>query len=196
MDSDDDDFDESVSSISSISTLSNDESAEEEPTVPNAPEPNGERRELSLGEKLAAWHVEFKENQNSTDALLKILQLYHPELPGCARALVQTPRSVEIVDMDPGQYHHRGLEAGVRQALDPFGVQDVADHLQIYVGIDGVSLTKSSTSQFWPIVGFIPSLPSSELFEIGVYWGLSKPKCSNQFLRPLIKKPFIFSNSE
>jgi len=68
----------------------------------------------------------------------------------------------------------------------PYQLHEVSENLGIYIAIDGVSLTKSSRSQFWPIVGFIPSLKDSSPFEIGVYWGLSKPETSTTFLQRVI----------
>ncbi|EFX69226.1 hypothetical protein DAPPUDRAFT_17477, partial [Daphnia pulex] len=65
--------------------------------------------------------------------------------------------------------------------------------------IDGVHLTKSSGSQFWPIVGYLTFIKDSSLFPIGVYHGFSKPNVSNAFLldfveeaQGLIERGFFF----
>ena len=60
--------------------------------------------------------------------------------------------------------------------------------LPVYVGIDGVHLAKGFSSKFYPIVGYIPSLPNSPLFEIGVYNGYFQPENSNLFLKELIEE--------
>ena len=60
--------------------------------------------------------------------------------------------------------------------------------LPVYVGIDGVHLAKGSSSKFYPIVGYIPSLPNSPLFEIGVYNGYFQSEDSNLFLKELIEE--------
>ena len=60
--------------------------------------------------------------------------------------------------------------------------------LPVYVGIDGVHLAKGFSSKFYPIVGYIPSLPNSPLFEIGVYNGYFQSEDSNLFLKELIEE--------
>ena len=48
----------------------------------------------------------------------------------------------------------------LKKELNSFSlkVEEVDDRLEVYLSVDGVSLTDSSLSQFWTIVGFIPSL--------------------------------------
>lgn len=138
---------------------------------------------LSLRQSIAIWQVRNHVTQTHCDELLKLLRPHHPELPTCTRALVRTPRRVEITEMNPGLYFHRGLEPGIRQTLIANKVQQVGQNLSIHLSTDGVSLTNSSKSQFWPVVGYIPSLPDSSPFEVGVYWGWSKPVDPNELLK-------------
>lgn len=57
------------------------------------------------------------------------------------------------------------------------------------IGIDGLPLTKSSSSTFWPIIGHVQYQSScSYTFLIGVYWGKDKPKDSNIFLRDMVNE--------
>jgi len=116
---------------------------------------------------------------------LKLLNPYHPELPLTARTLVETPRHVNIQDMSPGIYHHFGLIKSIRQALFPFKPEDLSDTLNMLMGSDGISMTKSSGSQFYAIVGYFPQL-QSEVFEIAVYHGYSKPHDANAFFQQTI----------
>ena len=176
----------STSDISSISVDSFDrDDYEEDGGIPLG-QPADEKFEMSLRDVLALWHNTWHNSQASCDDLLQKLHRFHPELPLCARALVHTPRSVEIKEMAPGSYYHRGLERGLHHVLSPYSVDEVDANLGIYVAIDGVSLTNSSCIHFWQIVGLIPSLKTSPPFEIGIYWGLSKPNDSNIFLKQTI----------
>lgn len=62
------------------------------------------------------------------------------------------------------------------------------DLLKLYIAIDGVSISNSSTSQLWPIVGFIPIFTNSIPFVIGIYHGFRKPNDSNLFLKELVQE--------
>lgn len=50
------------------------------------------------------------------------------------------------------------------------------------VGIDGLPISKSSSTQFWLILGYIRSI-SNHLFPIRVYWGTQKSIDSNKYLK-------------
>lgn len=53
------------------------------------------------------------------------------------------------------------------------------------VGIDGLPLAKSSSSQFWPILPYVQ--PFKEyVFLVGLYHGFEKPVDSNDFLKDFI----------
>lgn len=56
------------------------------------------------------------------------------------------------------------------------------DTIPLVVGFDGLPLTKSSSSTFWPILGYIRQTHSI-VFPIGVYWGNEKPHDSNIFMK-------------
>jgi hypothetical protein len=55
------------------------------------------------------------------------------------------------------------------------------------VVIDGLSLTKSSSSTFWPVLAYARyPLNKPNVFIIGLYWGKVKPQCSNLYLRSMV----------
>jgi len=48
-------------------------------------------------------------------------------------------------------------------------------------------LTKSSSSCFWPILGYVRDYSNKpNVFLIGLYWGKEKPSNSNSFLSDLV----------
>jgi len=55
----------------------------------------------------------------------------------------------------------------------------------LVIGVDGLPLTKSSNSIFWPILGYIRQ-ESQIVFPIGIYWGKDKPSDSNIFLKDFL----------
>ena len=55
--------------------------------------------------------------------------------------------------------------------------------IKLLINVDGVPISKSSGSQFWPILGLIIGIPNSKPFYIGIYHGTSKPDNSNSYLK-------------
>lgn len=58
--------------------------------------------------------------------------------------------------------------------------------MKITINVDGLPLSKSSSQQFWPILGLI--LPYDNVFIIGFYYGYEKPINSNDFLKQFVNE--------
>lgn len=110
--------------------------------------------EVELITDLRKWTV----NCNVSSQLLNILKNHKINVPGDARTLLQTPKKVEVVKVAPGEYCHLGIENSILKNLNacPKTVK-VPSILKIYVNVDGLPLSKSSGSQFWPILGWFCS---------------------------------------
>ncbi|KAI9558376.1 hypothetical protein GHT06_015147 [Daphnia sinensis] len=146
-------------------------------------------RKNSLAADLRGWKTKFHVPLNQVGELLDILRKYHPELPKSAKTLLGTPRQKALVrNVDPGIYYHFGIEKRLLSILTSVGVLILDDPVGIFIGIDGVPLTKSSGSQFWVIVGYLPFIEDSVPFSVGVYHGKTKPKISNNFLEELVEE--------
>ncbi|XP_008183875.1 uncharacterized protein LOC103309653 [Acyrthosiphon pisum] len=65
--------------------------------------------------------------------------------------------------------------------------------IKVVIGIDGLPLAKSSSSQLWPILGYVRPL-KNKVLPIGIYWGYEKPKDSNEFLRKFVNESKILTN--
>nr|CAH0098514.1 unnamed protein product [Daphnia galeata] len=181
-----DDYSDSTpdSETNSETVLTTQSESSDEETEPPAP---GEQPTLRA--QLATWqirnHIEF----SKCDELLKILNPFFVDLPLSTRTLVKTPRKAVILKtIQPGKYYHFGIEKGILDTLMLLKVSELlVDIVYLYVGIDGV-LVKSSGSQFWPIVGYLPFLKNSPPFPIGVFHAFSKRTSSNAFLLDFISK--------
>lgn len=55
-------------------------------------------------------------------------------------------------------------------------------YISLQINIDGLPIFKSSAGQFWPILGMVDNLSQKDPFEIGVYYGTSKPTCNVEYL--------------
>lgn len=56
-----------------------------------------------------------------------------------------------VVSTEPGEYYHFGLAVGLQTVLENLSSKRI-DIVEIVIGIDGLPLSKSSKSQFWPIL--------------------------------------------
>ena len=143
----------------------------------------------SLAADLRGWKTKFHVRHNQVGDLLGILRKHHPELPKSAKTLMGTPRlKVVVRSVNPGIYYHFGIEKRLLSTLTSLGILILDDPIGIFIGIDGVPLTKSSGSQFWVIVAYLPFVKDSEPFFIGFYHGKSKPQFSIIFLQELIEE--------
>lgn len=79
--------------------------------------------------------------------------------------------------MYPGIHHYFGLARGIKLNAPP-NLQNI----NIAIGIDGLPISKSSTTQFWPILAsiLIDSPLKRSVFLVGLYCGNDKPKYSKE----------------
>lgn len=135
--------------------------------------------------ELALWSVKNKVTLKATSALLKILK-NHPgfeNLPADGRSLLKTPRKIPIKTVAPGHYIHFGLRQCILRVLGSTCV----DVVKLQINIDGIPVARSSAQQFWPILGYISSVPDSEVFTIGLYFGKSKPSLPSEYLESFVQ---------
>ncbi|EFN71874.1 hypothetical protein EAG_07199, partial [Camponotus floridanus] len=65
--------------------------------------------------------------------------------------------------------------------------------INLGINIDGLPLSKSSTSSLWPILGCV--LPYKEIFIIGAYYGPKKPTNCNEFLQDFVEEMIELANN-
>lgn len=149
---------------------------------------NSNSKELPLNELLATWAVKERISHTSLRSLLKVLQTHpcHSNLPNDPRTLLNTPRSMQIKEINFGHYWHYGLEKGIVNILNNFE-QYQNDKIELMIGVDGLPISKSSGSQLWPILGKI--LDFNKVFIIGIYHGSSKkPEYASEFLEDFVNE--------
>lgn len=134
--------------------------------------------------QLSQWAIKHNISNVATSDLLKILNNYYDSsLPIDARALLKTEISnvsIPLRDVLPGKYYHFGITNGIK---NHYKIENNHNNnlIKLVIGIDGLPLTKSSKSTFWPILCYIRPY-SNIVFPIGIYWGYDKPSDSNDFL--------------
>lgn len=149
---------------------------------------NEQFQKLKLKVLLAKWAVERNISHTDLTALLKVLKTdpHNSDLPNDSRTLLHTPRRAEIKEMAPAFYWHYGL----RHNLIDFIEQDSTMFLEyentifLSINVDGLPLSKSSSSTLWPILSCLDDY--SIVFLIGSYHGHSKPNDSAVFLKDFV----------
>lgn len=167
------DADDDNQHIQSLTDISSDEEEEEI---------------VSLQKKLQAWAIEENIKLTSLTKLLKILrETGVTNLPSDGRTLLHTPTSQNIVRLPPGDYCHLGLNKAIQYFLSCCPI--IPNKLQLDFNVDGVPLSRSSTSSFWLILVRISAENydyPQPIFVVGVYHGNHKPKVFSDFLAPFI----------
>lgn len=151
---------------------------------------NNEKKPLHI--KLKHWALECDVSHSTLDKLLPILKNEEDyksfqKLPLNSRTLLNSGSSAtkNILNIYPGIYYHFGLSYGINRHLLKFKHED--NEIKIVVGVDGLPLSKSSSSQFWPILAYLYPY-SNNVFPIGIYHGNSKPNDSNNYLKYFIEE--------
>ncbi|KAL4103987.1 hypothetical protein QTP88_019300 [Uroleucon formosanum] len=91
-------------------------------------------------------------------------------------------KTINIDIFTPGIYYHFGLKEGIKNSSSKFKLDS---EIKVMVGLDGLPLSKSSSSQFWPILANIYP-HSNHVFPVGIYHGNEKPHDSNNYLEKFI----------
>ncbi|XP_045034558.1 uncharacterized protein LOC116918962, partial [Daphnia magna] len=143
-------------------------------------------RQQLFRKRIAHWAVDTNVSRDSVNKLLAVFRT-DPSLsflPKNYKTLLGTPRKVNTVEVSPGRYFEFNVLDGITSSLDllnaSFESRDVV--LKIKIGCDGMPASKSTNSQFWPILGLIV-MEGAKPFEIGFYHGHSKPDHPNDYLR-------------
>lgn len=137
---------------------------------------------LQLLADLQSWAVEFNIRQSALKELLSILNTRLSNvLPRDPRTLLKTAQSVEIMQMEGGQYWHQGVKSCIERVFS-----EITEPLLISLkfNIDGLPVYKSSKDEFWPILMNIEEFPEVEPMIVGIYAGKQKPSSIMAFLTP------------
>lgn len=139
--------------------------------------------------ELRAWSVQNNITHESISKLLKLLRL-HPcftsELPSDARSLLKTPRTINSTVVLPGNYVHFGLEKGILAILKSTEDLHHTTLVEVFISVDGIPVSDSSKSEFWPILCSIENVKNNKPFCVGIYHGSTKPANHNDFLEQFV----------
>ncbi|KYM99412.1 hypothetical protein ALC62_09843, partial [Cyphomyrmex costatus] len=156
------------------------------------------KNEVPLTSKIAKWAVQENITLSALRNLLSIIR----EIPGCndvpkdPRTLLRTPSNIITTPIGCGTYYYFGIE----KTLNLFcinhniNIQSNEEFL-IAVNIDGLPLSKSSNSSFWPILCSVKSIKIliKHVFLIALYHGSEKP--TNEFFKDFVNECVYLSTN-
>lgn len=103
-------------------------------------------------------------------------------MPKDSRIILQT-KSIDNTYLrvfDSGKYYHFDLSSRIEHNFQ----HDVYE-IELTIVIDGLLISKSTSSQFWPILAYIRS-HHNMVFPVGIFHGTRKSTSSNEFLKDLV----------
>jgi len=146
---------------------------------------------IIMQQRISEWSADFNVNQTTLNGLLKVLRsdpfnlINLPKDSRTVMSTLTTQTALQVYSVEPGEYYHFGLGTGIQLHFTHSSSNNETDTIEIVIGIDGLPLTKSSNSQFWPILGYIRPY-NNFVFLIGLYWGNKKPQDSNLYLEKFV----------
>lgn len=140
----------------------------------------------TLRQDLAEWAAAGKIPRIQVTKLLHILHAHHPDLPLDSRTLLRTMRVVNSREVEPGRYYHFGLAKGLVKLLNC--MDSVPERLSLHINFDGLPLTKSTNSQFWPVLCKAVEDSGSHVVTVGIYYGPRKADDANEVLRETVEE--------
>lgn len=148
------------------------------------------QKELALRKFLQSWSLENNISHVALTKLLKDLRSNgHENLPCDARTLLETPTTSTI--NHSGTFYYHGLQKALKdhfRQTRPLHKQ-LENPIKINLSVDGLPLSKSSKSQFWPLLGQIIHADFREKpFVIGVFHGYSKPNNPDEIIHEFIEE--------
>lgn len=156
-----------------------------------------------LVDKLRLLISKYHVSHHFVNDLLNILREENLAVPKDVRTILRTPttHNHNILNIDPGTYIH----FGVRNMLSPvlssfFDDLNKTSLIELSCNIDGLPISKSSKSCFWPIlISFvncnIPNM-SKIVVPVGIYYHKSKkPSSASEYLSHFISEMLTIIDS-
>jgi len=141
-----------------------------------------------LKDSLADWATEFSIPLIALSALLCILQVHHPSLPKDGRTLLKTKTAYKIETLSGGMFHYFGILSSFQGLLNKmWSVVPDRHAFKLQLNFDGLPLFKSSSTQFWPILGMLQGYSEKPVL-IGLFCGNTKPKSLSEYLQHLVSE--------
>uniref|UniRef100_A0AAG5DRH2 Uncharacterized protein n=1 Tax=Anopheles atroparvus TaxID=41427 RepID=A0AAG5DRH2_ANOAO len=142
---------------------------------------------MSYVQRLRHWALKTNQSHKSVSWILDIIRSGPaPEnLPRSAKTLLKTSKTAtaKILGIPGGKYWYKGIANSLSHVLKDL---HVPNSISLNMNVDGISVFRSSSTQFWPILVSIHEMPKISLMPVAIFCGSKKPRCSASFLDPLV----------
>lgn len=158
----------------------------------------------SFEDSLRCWALFHNITHVAVRDLLGIIKTYNPQyqLPIDPRTFMKTPKCIKLSKFSGGEFYYanwidivksrmnqvrlHSLPEVVLRTIEGSHDQNSLNLITLTIGVDGIPISKSSNSQFWPILGVVDQSQCRKPFVIGMYYGQKKPKDLN-FLNEFVE---------
>ncbi|CAH8821342.1 unnamed protein product, partial [Trichobilharzia szidati] len=123
-------------------------------------------------------------SQAAANRILEVFRAKLPQLPTSVRSVLRMCGSCESRLLGEGMYCHIGLQ----KCLQHYMVESHYKTIELQLNVDGLSISKSSNQQLWPLLGRITASFLSSVFMIGIYGGPSKPSSYRELCNDLVSE--------
>lgn len=124
-------------------------------------------------------------------SLLKTI-LVHENLRNDPRILLKTSRKIDFKNIEPDVYAHSGLKVTIEKLINKVNNNTLLS-IELLINIDGLLLSKSSSSQLYPILCSLFQYPHN-IDVIGVYHDYDKPTSANKLLADFVEAIDLVNN--
>lgn len=140
---------------------------------------------IDIGSKYVSWITKYNISAVAADEFLNYLRENHFHfLPKTIKTLRNKAYICEapIRTMGDGRFFYFGIKTMLNMFLDIADVNvQLVQNFTIGFGIDGVPVSKSSKSGFWPILARIQGYPS--ILPVAIFHGPGKPHSVHDYLK-------------
>lgn len=181
-----------------VSEKNNEENLTLESEFVNEKSSKSEISKKDLKEDLKKWAVNFKVKDIQIDSLLPVLHPYHSDLPITSKTLLKTNLNLKdsIMKFNPddpsdnSEFVYYGVSNNLQRIVDPTLHTD--KKIELIIFFDGLPLFKSSSIEFWPILGLVyEKTINYKPFSIAVHSGVGKPKNVDKYFSDFINEANI-----
>jgi len=151
-----------------------------------------ENREHVFCSKLQKWTIDNNVTHSTLNSLLNILRAEsgYNYLPKDARTLLKTPNNTHAKVLGSGLYYYFGINETLNNLCNKQNVViKFNEEIILAANIDGLPLSKSTNSSFWPILCTVKSIDkiNNKVFMVALYHGNVKPN-ANEFLTDFVNE--------
>lgn len=134
---------------------------------------------------LRTWAHTYNVTHMCLNGLIALIRNKYPFLPKDSRSVLKTPRSVSTIPLENGNMIYIGIKNALKKKIES-GISFPGNHILLQWNVDGIPIFKSSSLEFWPILGKCSNVTDKHPFCIAIFCGKGKPAPLNVYLHEFV----------